>query len=278
MTYQTQENSQADGAPYELYEWIGTYQNYYYTSDTFPHTYNNNTYVPISGLKRGTIKAGTHEEDNTDLTIQVPITCQLAQDYAFQSTPPALQLNIYRFHRDATDGIKYWSGPITAISVQNEIATLTVPSVFGNLLRGSVPNVYVQPPCNNTLYDTMCKVSRAANTVNTNASAISSDGLTITLPSGALNGFPNGWFTGGEIVASGSNERRMIISQSNNVIVINYALGKLSVNQGVQISAGCDHSFTSPNGCAKFNNKKNFGGCPFVPGETNDPYAKGLTP
>ena len=277
MTYRDQENSLSGGAPYELYEWIGTYANYYYTSDQFPHIFNGITYQPLAGLTRGSIKAGTHAEDNTDLTVTLPITSQLAQDYAFQVTPPALQLNIYRFQRDATLSTDYevaWSGPVNSITVANEKASFIVPSMFGNLLRGAVPNVYIQPPCNNVLFDAQCKVSRAANSVAT--TVVTNAGLTLTV--GSLTAFPPGWFIGGEVVASGTNERRMIINQAGSVLTLNYSFGKLAIGAQVQVSSGCDHSYTGANGCPKYNNQVNFGGCPFVPGETNDPYAKGLQP
>ncbi len=273
--YDDKEISQQDGAPYELYEWVGTYRSYYMTTDSIPHVFNSTTYNPVSGLKRSTLKAGTHEEDNIDLTIIVPITEQIVKDYGFQTTPPALDLTIYRFQRDAATFVPYWKGPVASIIINGEEATLRTPSKFGNILQGNIPNVYVQPPCNNVLFDERCKVSRVSNSLDTVVSAISSDGLQISIPS--IGGFPNGWFVGGEIAIPARNERRMIVAQTGAILTVNYGFSRISVGTSIQVTAGCDHSFTSANGCPKFNNQINFGGCPFVPGESNNPFTNGIS-
>lgn len=271
--YDDKELSVDDSAPFELYEWVGTYRNYYMTSDSIPHVFNRQTYNPVPGLKRSTLKAGTHEEDNIDLTITLPITEQIVKDYGFQTTPPALDLTIYRFQRDAATYVPYWKGPVASIVINGEDATIRTPSKFGNILQGNIPNVYVQPPCNNVLFDERCKVSRAANSVSTVVSIV--DGVNITIAS--IGSFPNGWFVGGEIAIPARNERRMIVAQSGQLLTVNYAFSRIAVGTSVEVTAGCDHSYISANGCPKFGNQLNFGGCPFVPGESNNPFTNGIS-
>lgn len=274
--YTDKEQSVQDGAPYELYEWIGSYTNYYMTSDSIPHTYNGRIYLPVAGLKRSTIKAPSYDEDSTDVTITMPMTAQLVKDYGFQSTPPDLQLNLYRFQRGATTSVVYWTGPVSGISIDNELGTITVPAMFGNVLRGDLPSVYIQPPCNNILFDARCKINRAANAVSTTVLAV--NGLVITVAS--AGGFPAGWFIGGEVVMTDHNERRMILAQSgvgaSAQFTVNYAFANLKPGMSIEIASGCDHSYTSVNGCPKYSNEKNFGGMPFVPGESNDPHVYGV--
>lgn len=271
--YDDKELSVDDSAPYELYEWVGTYRNYYMTSDAISHLFNSQTYNPVPGLKRSTLKAGTHEEDNIDLTITLPITEQLVKDYGFQTTPPSLDLTIYRFQRDAATFVPYWKGPVASIVINGEDATIRTPSKFGNILQGNIPNVYVQPPCNNVLFDERCKISRAANSVSTVVSIV--EGTQITIAS--AGSFPNGWFVGGEIAIPARNERRMIVAQSGAVLTVNYAFSRITPGMSVEVTAGCDHSFTSANGCPKFGNQINFGGCPYVPGESNNPFTNGIS-
>ena len=270
--YDIKEESVSDSAPFELYEFVGTYKNYYMTTDAIPHILNSFTFNPVAGMKRGGLKVGTHDDDNVDITIDIPIIEQIVKDYAFQTTPPSLSVTIYRLQRDAGTYVAYWKGPIASITVNDEFATFRIPSKFGSILQGNIPNVYVQPPCNNVLFDELCKVSRVANSLNTQVSSI--EGRVIGIPS--IGGFPNGWFIGGEIAIPARNERRMIVNQSGSLLTINYEFSKLSVGTSIQVTAGCDHSYSGANGCPKFANQRNFGGCPFVPGESNNVFVTGV--
>ena len=270
--YDDKEKSLSDSAPFELFEFVGTYRNYFMTSDNLAHTFNGSVYNPVPGLKRGGLKVGTHEDDSVDITIEVPITEQIVKDYAFQTTPPSLALTIYRLQRDAVSFVPYWKGPIASITVNDEFATFRIPSKFGSILQGNIPNVYVQPPCNNVLFDELCKVSRVANSLDTQVTAI--EGRNISIPS--LGAFPNGWFIGGEIAIPARNERRMIVNQSGTVLTINYEFSRIAVGTSIQVTAGCDHSYSGANGCPKFANQRNFGGCPFVPGESNNVFVTGV--
>lgn len=270
--YDDKEESVGDSAPFELYEFVGSYRNYYMTSDVLAHVFNSATYNPVPGLKRSTLKVGTHEDDNVDMTVTLPITEQIVKDYAFQTTPPSLVLTIYRRQRDAATWVAYWKGPIASISVDDEFVTFRTPSKFGSMLSGNIPNVYVQPPCNNVLFDERCKVSRVSNSLDTQVSAV--EGRNISIPS--LGGFPDGWFIGGEIAIPARNERRMIVAQAVAILTVNYEFARISVGTSVQVTAGCDHSYNGANGCPKFNNQPNFGGCPFVPGESNNVFQSGV--
>jgi len=271
--YDDKEESQTESAPVELYEFLGSYKNYYMTSDVNLVTFQGSVYNPVPGLTRSSLKVGTHEDDSVDITINVPISEQLIKDYAFQTTPPALNLTVYRLQRDAVNWVAYWKGPIVSISVTNEFATIRTPSKFGTMLTGNIPNVYIQPPCNNVLFDSLCKVSRAANSLDTTVATIV-DLKTITIPS--LGGFPDGLFQGGEVAVTARNERRMIVAQSGTQLTVNYEFAKMAVGTSIQVTAGCDHSYEGANGCPKFSNQANFGGCPFVPGESNNVFQSGV--
>ena len=270
--YDIKEESVSDSAPFELYEFVGTYKNYYMTTDAIPHILNSFTFNPVAGMKRGGLKVGTHDDDNVDITIDIPIIEQIVKDYAFQTTPPSLSVTIYRLQRDAGTYVAYWKGPIASITVNDEFATFRIPSKFGSILQGNIPNVYVQPPCNNVLFDELCKVPRVANSLDTQVTAI--EGRNISIPS--IGAFPNGWFIGGEVAIPARNERRMIVNQSGTVLTINYEFSRIAVGTAIQVTAGCDHSYSGANGCPKFANQRNFGGCPFVPGESNNVFVTGV--
>lgn len=269
--YDDMEDSVDQGSPFELYHFLGTYKDYFYTTDSIPHTHEGNVYVPAAGLVRDQIKAGTHEEDNIDLTIKLPITDQLVKDYGFQVTPPSLELIIYRFHREAATPNAYWRGKVASVVTADTVATLRIPSKFGTILQGNIPSAYVQPPCNHCLFDELCGVDRVSNSIDTNVAGVS--GRQITLVS--TGAFPEGWFIGGEIVVPSRNERRMIIAQAGPVMTVNYQFSRLADGEAVQATSGCDHS-RGPNGCAKYSNLPRYGGDPYVPGESNNLFTQGL--
>lgn len=269
--YDDAESSTTEGSPYELYRWAGTYRSYFMTSDAIAHHFLGNTYVPTPKLERNEIKAGSHEEDNVDLTVTLPITEQLIKDYGFQITPPELELTIYRLHRGASTAKEYWKGKVASIVVDNNLAKLRVPSRFGNMLQSNIPSAYVQPPCNHVLFDELCGVPRVSNSVDTTVVGVT-DRVVVVQSIGA---FPPGWFIGGEIALPARNERRMIIGEAGTALTVNYQFGRLAPGEAIQITGGCDHS-RGPNGCAKYGNLPRYGGDPYVPGESNNLFTQGL--
>lgn len=270
--YDDKEISLQDSAPLELFEFVGTYKSYYMTSDNLERVFSGKTYRPVPGLKRNNIEVGTHDDAGLAINVHVPISEQIVKDYGLQSTPPSLILTIYRFQRDAASYVAYWKGPIGAISISEEFASFKAASKLSSLMQGSLPSVYIQPPCNHVLFDSLCKVSRAANSIDTTVTAIS--GRVITIAS--IGSFANGWFVGGELALAAHNERRMIVAQNYAELTVNYEFSSIAVGASVQATAGCDHSYAGANGCGKFNNKVNFGGFPFVPGESNNVFISGL--
>lgn len=270
--YDVKEESKSDSQPFEIYNFAGTYRDYYLTSDYLEHEFQSKIYLPVPGLKRSAMQIRTHDDDSGDLTIEIPISEQIVKDYAFQTTPPALQLTIYRFQRESANYAVYWKGPVTQISIRGEVATIRSPNKFGTILQGNIPNVYVQPPCNNVLFDNLCKVSRAANSLDSIVNIVNDREITIS----SIGAFADGWFIGGEIAVPARNERRMIVGQTGNILRVNYEFSKLTPGQAVQVTAGCDHSYENSTGCPKFQNQVNFGGCPFVPGESNNVFVSGL--
>lgn len=269
--YSDREISIHDGQPIECYEFIGTYKTYRYTSSDVAITLGGNVYTPYA-IKRSKAKAGTHDQDNVQLQLDCPISLTLIKDYGFQITPPSITMNLYRFHRGtdpAVDYVTFWTGPISTITISDNTATITVPSVFAQVMAGAVPSVYYQTPCNHVLFDSGCKVSRGSNMVATTVQAISGDSVQI----GSAGGFPDGFFKGGEVADTSHNDRRMIIAHASNLLQVNYPFSNLQVGASVEVTAGCDHAF---NGHCKtrFNNQINHGGFPFIP--AINPFTEGL--
>jgi hypothetical protein len=263
------ESSVSDSLPVELYEFLGSYKNYHYTSAAEAIVFQGQTYLPVAGLTRTNIKAGTNTDDNVSAKVTIPVKSDIVADYGFQITPPRLQLTVYRIYRDLTPYESnfriYWKGPVMNISIKGRNAIFEVPSIFGHALGAACPSTLFQTPCNFVLFDpTTCKVPRAANSVSANVQSFEANGQVLVLD--AYGSFSLTDFIGGEIFIPSQNERRMVIGvdSSNGEITVNYPFGRVSVGIGSQITRGCDHDWLGH--CkTRYNNTKNFGGHPLIP-------------
>jgi hypothetical protein len=276
MTYLAHEYATFNGKPIELYYFEGEYNSYLYTSceidwvQYISEELGTVTFQSIP-IKRGSMKVGTQDDDKLDLSVEMPVTADLPQDYAFNTTPPSLQLTIFRIHRDDDELITYWTGFVTAIKVAGDRATLQTPSRLSSALDGSVPSAWYQTPCNFTLYDAdTCGVLRADHLVVTQAMVI--DGRDIWIDDDGGN--PDGYFLGGEILSTESGERRMIVYHVGQNIRVTYRFAELVVGAPIEVVAGCDHDWGGD--CAtKFNNQLRCG-CygKFTP--PDNPFVSGI--
>lgn len=269
--YSDRETSVHDGEPIECYEFVGTYKTYRYTSSDLPVTVGGSTYVPVP-VKRSSIKAGVYDEDNIKLDVVMPISVALVKDYGFQVTQPRIRLRLLRVHRGtdfSTDFKVIWLGNVTTFNIANNTATIAIPSIFADAMSGNIPSVYFGTPCNHVLFDSGCKISRAANTLSANVVAVSGNSVEID----TLGVFPDGSFIGGEIADTARNDRRMITGQAGTLLTVNYPFSGLAAGTTVEVTRGCDHGYNSD--CKnKYNNQINHGGFPFIPAV--NPFESGI--
>lgn len=275
MTYLGDEASVAGSAPVELYKFKGTYSLYCYTSGPKDVEYDDGsddgaqTYTSIA-IERTEVNVGTQDDDGTDLTVKMSVLQQLVIDYAFTTSPPDLELTVYRVQPTGV-GV-YWHGPVTDIKVDgNARASINCPSTLGAALVGNIPNVYYQTPCNNVLYDARCKVDYASWSEVTTVSSVDTSGRVVTV--GGIGGL-DGKLIGGEL-ALGTGEIRMIVAQSGNVLTVNFPFNTIEPGGACTIAAGCDHLYRGD--CKlKFDNQLNFNGFVFIP--PDNPFTTGIDP
>lgn len=262
MSYDVAEQSVHDGAPVECYKFTGTFRTYRYTSSSNRETVNGEEYQPVAG-KRGTIRSGTQADDSLALEITLPFNLDVVQDYGYAESPPSLTLEVYRVHRNtnfATDWVLLWKGEVTAFNIKGRKATVRVPSIFSRALQGDLPNVYYQGPCNHVLYDSLCKVSRATHSVTTTTTDVQTLAFSV-IDDGGVDGV----LAAGEAVCTRTGERRLILNNLAGTVTIGYPFVDLRVGDEVELTKGCDHSFTTCK--AKFGNAANFGGDPYIPAD-----------
>ncbi len=169
MTYNAYEQSIHDSAPVECYKFTGSFRTYRYTSADKEVTVNGEVYEPRP-VSRKAVRAGTQEDENLAMELELPFDTPLVKDYAYSQAPPTLEVEVRRVHRGtsfATDWVLLWKGKVSSWSVTGRHAKVKIPSIFARALQGNLPNAYFQNPCNHVLYDGRCKVSPAAFTQST---------------------------------------------------------------------------------------------------------------
>lgn len=260
-----------DSQPVELYEFSSPYTNHYHTSDVIAWSADSKTYTPISGLERSSILVGTHENDKDSLKIKMPLSTDVAQEWAFDITPPDLQITIKRLDRAGGGTYVIWKGKVSSVSVEKHLVVFTCPSRFSAILNAKVPTVNIQQQCNHVLFDARCQVNRASYSFTAEVTSIF--GRTIVLDSdGPAN---DADYVNGEVLVLSTGERKTISSKGGNLIKTIYEL-IVEVGDVVEITQGCNHLRDSPQGCQKFNNKANYGGFLYIAGEDKNIFRVGI--
>jgi hypothetical protein len=274
-TYEDSEVSKHGGKPIELYRFVGTYQNFYYTSGQrvvnfqAPDEDAPNDYLPLALKRSAFTSTTTDDSDGAEITVDLPVSTDLVAIYGFQISPPELVLTIFRGHT-AGEFVQAWKGDVDNVSVVRGTATIRVPSKLASALSADFPNVYYQTPCNHTLYDPRCGIDFAA--WSETAAIVGIDGKSITLDT--LPPALDGNLIGGDAILT-SGERRMIVAQVDEVITINYPFAGAEVGGSIVVAAGCDLAWAGD--ClTRFDNTKRHGGFPFIP--PKNIFADGIEP
>jgi len=259
MAYDDYEESVQDSAPIEAYKFVGSFKTYYYTSADSQQLVAGQPYLPIT-VTRSKVKAGTHEDSNLSLDLELPFDLDVVQDYAYAEVPPRLELTVYRRQPDNSFAV-FWQGVVRGFDVTDRTAKIKVPSVFSLALQGEMPNVHFQTPCNHILYDEHCRVSRAANTFTEVVQAYGG-GVEFS-----VTGIPTTAddLRAGEAVNMRNGERRIILSNVGSVVTIGYPFVDLQPGDEIELTRGCNHRGRNGDCVAKFNNYINFGGFEDIP-------------
>lgn len=258
MVYDTTEKSLESGQPVEVYEITLGSTIYRWTSAEDDQVVGGNTFTPEE-IVRTNIVQGKEDRDNT-VELVVTSSNPVAQEYI--TLPPATsgEVTITRFHRgDAVSTVVVWKGTIQTVtfSEQNEKAKIFCRPDLGS--SRPVPRRTFTVQCPYHLYSTECTVAEGSFRHTDTVSAVSTDGKTLTVAN--LSGNGADWAVSGIVVFG--TDKRMIISQSGDNIVLHAPFRSSPSGQSVDVQAGCDHSAATCK--SKFNNLPNFGGFPFVP-------------
>lgn len=288
MTFISQEESVESGSPIELYRFSNLEDTFTYTSADVPVVFNSQTYEP-NEISRTEDRAETLDEQRR-LVVKLPASDPFVRRYI--PTLPAQQdtLTVYKQH--STDGgspetVVLFKGKVTNVAIEGVEALVNVLPE-SSVLQRTIPAQTCRNLCNHVLYDFRCKVAESQFRLDAEITAISSDGLTITVDGGS-NVVPFtgltlsaqltsdvAFFNGGSL-ERGTLERRMIrestdLGGNTADLVVLLPFTTISVGSSFQLLAGCDHQF--PTCRDKFDNEENYGGFPYVP--RKNPFLVGV--
>jgi len=258
-----------DQRPIEIYDIELPTETYRFTSHDEDVVFGGQTYaaVAISCGPRTLAQVGKVRE----VTITIARDNALAESLRANGIPPIDALVTLRaFHEDDPEARQLWKGYIGSLSTEDVLVRLRVPNRSDEVFDRQFPVLVAQRNCPHQLYSPGCGVDEDSFKISPTVTAISSDGLTITVSS--ISGKPDSWARDGKITRTSDGDARTVITQSGTTITIDVPFRLLATSDAVDVFAGCDHTLDGQRGCLElFNNVANFGGHEALP--TSNPSA-----
>lgn len=288
MSYSILDTSVEDGQPIELFRFSNTEETFKYSNGQFETVFNSETYIPIAISRSDPdLQSVTSQRS---LTVTVPADNDFVQRYVSFVPATIDEFKLFRLH--TTDGgtpetITYFSGRVVSVGFKNKIAEITIQN-FGAILDRLVPQQTTRNPCNHILYDSKCAVVDTSFAITGIVTAISGDGLSVTIDTGSnivpdtgleltaqLVADPT-FFNGGFISRSNIELRmvRAVVDDTGNkaTLTVVFPFQTLEVGNSLIMFAGCDHKL--PTCDTKFANSDRYGGFPFIP--EKNPFVIGV--
>lgn len=275
MSYSAFETSIEGGQPVEIYDIVAGAQSFFYTSAEDDVLVGAQTYTAVAGLQRGNNTEGPERRED-DFQIELPTTDPLAQLFTGVLPGFRVRLTVRRYHRDdlpTPEVIETFDGFIQSASFKLNIrkTILTARPVIASIGK-QIPRRTYQSACNHVLYDAAtCKVDDTNPAFRASALAVTSMvGNTLTVTSGLMGVYADGFMNGGFVEIIGGADFRAILVHVGNVLelMLPFSLTPSSVN----VFAGCGHTIAVCK--SKFDNVDRFGGFAFVP--TRNVFQTGL--
>ena len=273
MTFRTDEDSVHDGAPIMLFEFVAPNTTYRYTDHGIDYSFGGDTYTAIT-IAHSVLKSSTAGNPSS-LQIDMEVTAQLVQDFAFSISERSIALTMTSVHLLTATSAVVWIGNGLDFNIKGRTASVRSQSLLEGLLDRDLPGVNYQPQCQHEFGDAAganrCKIAPAASPGNgfllatTVASVVSEREITVA----TIDGNPDDFFTAGKVIRDSDGEQRTIIDQTGTTLLLEWGFPTLVAPNPVTLIAGCDRKVET---CRDdFDNVINFGGTPHMP--IKNPYA-----
>ena len=275
MTFASFETSGEGGTPVEVYELTAGADSFFYTSAEDDQLVGAQTYTTVDGLQRGVRTEGP-EKREAEFAIRLPTTDPLAQLFVGVLPGFRVQLQVRRFHRDdlpTPEVVQIFDGFVETSKFEDQgKITVLVARVALAAVGHMIPRRTYQSSCNHVLYDLLtCKVDDTDPAFRASALPVASQvGNVLTVASGIMGTYPDGFMNGGFVEVIGASDFRLVLSQTGNVLDLHTPF--TTAPTLVNVFAGCAHTIAVCS--SKFDNVIDFGGFAFVP--TRNPHETGL--
>lgn len=256
-----------NGTFVELYRFIHRNEVITVTSSDSPVNFNNEDYSPIS-IKR-TDYSVTTQNSRAEIKITTSHKFEVV-DFFRSITPDDINVEIYRVDIDSQfqESNKIFSGLVKSLDMKQNVAEFTLQP-FASLLTRDICRYSYQTLCNNSLYDSNCKLNIEDHSLQTTGS-LDPDGITFTLD--IPNQSDPAVWQNGLLRINRTGEARMIIESNNNIVKVISPFTDFQEGDIVKVSKGCNRG--SEQCKTRFNNFNNFAGFEYIP--NRDPYQNGL--
>ena len=263
MSFDSAETSLADGHPVRLYRFSCGAKAWCYTTGERPIEHLGLQYKALPGgiIDDGIRQTGQDEPDTIKLT--APASLDGAQIY--RGTPPSSEvaLTIFDRHGGIADYLVSWSGYVRAVKwTAIDRCEIVCAPMLERMATTGLRLVWSRA-CPHALYSSACGVNRATWRVTGVIESL--DGVAVRVTAAAA--YPDGHFLGGYIewpMYDGAYyERRGISAHTGATLTLMGGTNGLTANTTVNLYPGCKQTVT---GCQAFNNYRNYGGFPLLPG------------
>lgn len=270
MSYAGTDLTEENAQPVFLFTFTQGADTYRYTNTATDYFYSANTYT--AGIVVVDKISQSSDTMKDAVTLQLPLSSALALSFLQYQPEAKTEVVITRTDRNETDGETVWRGTVATTSVSDGTMSVDCEPLYSALKRTGKRATYSRT-CRHVLYGFGCGLNPADFAATVTVTSV--DGAVIAIP--LLPGSPNA-YTGGYIQTA-SGAKRAIASQPGMFVTLASPLHELSdlINDNpggfaVTVVQGCDHTYAT---CvSKFNNRLNFGGCPYIP--TKNPFVKAV--
>ena len=249
--------------PIELYRFVQDGVIRTFTSADSDVSYNAETYSAIP-IGRTNIES-KNELSKANIDVKMGINNAVVRGWMANTNESQLGLTVFQQSDIGTNVI--WKGRLAGIKPKIADVFFTFESIFTSLRRPGL-RARFQRNCRHALYRgtvTGCRLNKADFGLVRQATAISADGLTVTIPTAASD--PAGdYFTG--MLGAADGTLRFVTTHSGATIVLSRVIPSLSAALAtgpvnVTLYPGCDRSHTRCKN--RFNNLNNNGAFRFIP-------------
>lgn len=267
-TYSDRELSVRDSQPLELYRFQrndgADTVSWFYANNRVDVLFNGDLYSALPGIDRSNIQQNG-EDTTMTVTVKIPRTADVTDELKGAISPSPITFTIFRKQRGLADTefAAIFSGEVGGGVFEDSTCTITGTSEEAAWSDG-LTRVYANRGCPHMLYDTFCGADPTIKTFTVTITAISGDGLTITVdevdsPIDNL-GSDSTFYQNGFVNYYG--RFYFIAQQSGHDLTLQQPLAGASVDDTFPATAGCNRQ---PDGCISHDNIDRFGGFQLMP-------------